>query len=66
MLDPLRCMPALHTMGPKGKHRPLQSAGLLLVYMGGSQKLGVLFRSPYDKDHSVLGSIVGSPVLETP
>ena len=30
-------------------------------YMGGFLKLGVPFAGPYNKDYSILGSILGSP-----
>ena len=51
---------------PPGKPLGSQGRPSEVPDMGGFQKLGALFRSPYNKNHSISGSIWGPLILETP
>ena len=54
-------------MAPTTKRRPLKKLPNITKLDGSVQKLGALFRGPYNKDHDMLGSIFRGPLfLETP
>ena len=54
--------PSFQNQGPCLKGPILR----IIVYWDYLEKLGALFGSPCNEDHSVLGSILGSLCLETP
>ena len=41
----------------------VQSTRIKGTYMGGSMNLGLLFGSPYNKSPTILGSILGPPIV---